>query len=52
MLKEEGGLEFLENTGVGYLAISNAGEVFTSTSPSHHREPNYLSLENLNANLC
>jgi len=34
MLKEENGLEFLENTGVGYLAISHTGEVFTNTNPS------------------
>ena len=31
MLKEEHGLEFLKNTGMGYLAINHTGEVFTST---------------------
>ena len=33
MLKEEHGLEFLKNTGMGYLAINHTGEVFTSTQP-------------------
>ena len=30
MLKEENGLEFLKNTGMGYLAISHTCKVFTS----------------------
>ena len=33
MLKEENGLEFLKNTGMGYLAVNRTGEVFTSTNP-------------------
>lgn len=35
MLKEAQGLEFLKQTGMGYLAIDHAGQLFTNASTAH-----------------